>query len=84
MLPSSSGDTQSEKLQWAVYQLRILEKVMVQYSDAIKSGNVRKIGLISDLIYDYGDSMSTSEFEFDYERLSNQKSILERARDFVL
>ena len=83
MLPYDPDANEPEKLQWVVYQLKVWEKVMVQLTNAIKSGNMRKVGVITNLLYAYGDSISSQEFEFELERLLAQKEIFDNARDLL-
>ena len=82
MLPHETDSSTEGKLQWVTYQLKVWEKLMVQLTRAIDSGNVQNIGIITDLFYRYGSALSSDEFEFELERLLNQHEIFENARDF--
>lgn len=83
MLPYDENANDAEKLQWVVYQLKVWEKLMVQLTRAIKSGNMSKVGVITNLFYAYGDSISSKEFEFELEKLLAQKEIFDAARDLI-
>lgn len=83
MLPYDPDANESEKLQWTVYQLKVWEKLIIQLTRAIKSGNMAKVGVISNLMYAYGDSLISEEFEFELERLLAQKEIFDTARDLL-
>lgn len=83
MLPFDEDMSMQEKLQWSTYQLKVWEKLMVQLTRAVNSGNMAKVGVISNLFYAYGDSISSQEFEFELEKLLQQKEIFDTARDLL-
>lgn len=83
MLPYDPDANDAEKLQWVVYQLKVWEKLMVQLTRAIKSRNMAKVSVITNLLYAYGDSISSQEFEFELEKLLAQKEIFDSARDLI-
>lgn len=83
MLPHDADSNDAQKLQWVTYQLKVWEKLMVQLTRAIDSGNVQNIGIITDLFYRYGLALSSEEFEFELEKLLVQHEIFENARDFI-
>jgi len=56
---------------------------MVQYSRAVQAGNSVKMQEITNLMYSYGKALSSDEFEFELEKLLNQKEIFDTARDLI-
>lgn len=83
MLPFDPDANEAEKLQWVTYQLKVWEKLMVQLTEAVDSGNMNKVGFITNLFYEYGNIISTKEFEFELDKLLIQKEIFDTARQLL-
>lgn len=81
MLPYNTESTTAEKHQWVLYQLKVLEKIMVQYARAYDEGKTGKLNEISDLIYTYGRTLYAEDFEFELEKLLFQQEILDMMKD---
>lgn len=81
MLPFNTCESEQEKLQWAIYQLKVVQKLFSQYARAADSGNEHKMSEICDLIYNYGSTIISDEFEFDLEKNLMMLEIFEEMRD---
>lgn len=83
MLPFDPDANEAEKLQWVTYQLKVWEKLMIQLSQAANSGNMSKVGFITNLFYEYGNCLSSKEFEFELDKLLIEKEIFDTARELL-
>lgn len=81
MLPYNADATEAEKHQWCLYQLRVLEKILVQYARAFDKGDIGKAQQVADLMYSYGRSLYADDFEFDLEKLLFQHEIFDNMKD---
>lgn len=81
MLPFSTEDTTEQKLQWCLYQLKVMQKLYVQYARAVDCGNTERMSIICDLMYEYGRIISSDEFDFDLERFLTLHQIFDEMRD---
>lgn len=83
MLPYLADQSEAEKHQWNLYQLKVLTKGLVQLNRNFQNKDQEKFDKVLTMLMSLGKVLESQEFEFELERNLLLHAIFEDLRDYI-